>query len=344
MGNWRGQTLQTLTPPTVKNYPESKEILEMLEGAKNILLALHISPDADSVGSNLAFSRFLKTKNIEHQIFSVDPPPDFLSFLSGFENLKHKDPREEVENFDTIVFLDSAAPERVTRHEHGIPLNGKSVVVIDHHHTNSGFGDINLIDAKASSTGEILYKLLSEWKYEIPSDVATSLLCAICGDTGNFRFATTPETLSTASELVEKGASLRDIDFNLYKKVPLKMLKYQAAIINKLELVAAGNVKFAYAAMSKQEVEALGGDEFAKEGSGQLGNIEEVDFGLVIKEDEDSTVGGSFRARTDVDVSELAQLFGGGGHKAAAGFHTKIEGSFEETKKDILKKITDHLE
>ncbi len=239
--------------------------------------------------------------------------------------------------------MDSADVNRTTRHEHGIPVEGKNVINIDHHHTNPRFGQINLIDAKACSTAEIVYNLFIKWGYEISTETANCLLCAISGDTESFRWSTTSNTFIAAANLLEKGASLKDVDFNLYRRVPLQALKYQAEVIQNAQTFDVGGKRLLFAAMPSEKVKDLGGLEFAHGGAQQMNNIEGIDIGIVIYEEEDGFISGGLRARTDVDVSEIAALFGGGGHKAAAGFHIKIKGDFEQKKKYILEKIVDYL-
>lgn len=327
----------------MKNYPEAPAILEKIKLAKNILLCLHISPDADSVGANLAMSAFLASQNIKHKIVSADTLPHPLSFLEGYETIEQKDPRDVSQDFDTLLFLDSAAAERITRHKHGIPFENKTVVVIDHHHSNPRFGQINIIDAEASSTGEIIYYLFNQWNFKISPQTANYLLAAISGDTGNFRFQTTAQTLKAAADLIEKGASLQDTNFNLYRRIPLPTLQYQAEVIQSAQKIEVGSTKFLFAAMPSEKIKELGGLEYAHGGSQQMNDIEGIDFGVVIDEEEDGFVAGSLRSRTGIDVSEIAALFGGGGHIAAAGFHTKIEGTFEEKKRYVLEKIIKYL-
>ncbi|MBI4028837.1 MAG: DHH family phosphoesterase [Candidatus Blackburnbacteria bacterium] len=325
------------------NYSESVTIKEALESSTKVFLALHINPDGDSVGSNLALSSYLKSLGKTVEIWAADAPPLNLDFLSHFGNITNKDPHEaDFEKFDLVVLLDSPEVARITRHEHlGLPT--QRVVVIDHHETNTKFGSVNLVDGKASSTGEILYKLFEDWGVAIDSKIATDLLTAIAADTGTFRWITSDSTLAAASQLIKYGADLEEVNFNLYNRTPLKEIQYQAEVVRKLKQETSGKYNFVWAATSFPEIKSLGGTEFAVGGSDIAKTIDGVDFALVLREEEKGVMTGSLRSRTQVDVARIASIFGGGGHVAAAGFMMRFSGSFEEKVREVIEKIKDYL-
>ena len=324
----------------MKTYKESNQILEEIKSKKNILLCLHVNPDGDSIGSNLAFAAILETMQKKAAIYSVDEPQENLDFLPGFKNIIQKDPNvANFEELDLIIFLDTSEKLRATRHKH-LPLpDNLSTIVIDHHSTNEGFGKLNLVDGDASSTGEILFSLFSEWNIKIDKDTTLCLLSAIASDTGTFRWATTNHTLETASKLIQLGANLNKANFNLYSRTPFEMLKYQAEVVRKMRLDESNGKKFLWAATSYEEIENMGGIKFAVGGSDLGKTVEDTDFCIVLREEEKGVMTASLRSRTDIDVSRMASLFGGGGHKAASGFIIKFEGKFENKVNEIINKI-----
>ena len=220
----------------MKIYKEAQAILDKINVAKNILLFLHVNPDGDSIGSNLALARVLEGMGKNAAIYSADEPQENLDFLPGLEKVIREDPNKaDFEKYDLLIFLDSAEGLRVTRHDH-LPVPEKlPTIVIDHHSTNEGYGQVNLIDSTASSTSEILYSLFESWKTKIDPGTANCLLAAIFSDTGTLRWATNENTLEAASQLIKNGANLEKINFNLYSRTPLNMVKYQAEVVRRMK-------------------------------------------------------------------------------------------------------------
>ncbi|OGY15364.1 MAG: hypothetical protein A3H88_02100 [Candidatus Blackburnbacteria bacterium RIFCSPLOWO2_02_FULL_44_9] len=326
------------------DYPEAPQILESINKTNTVLLALHINPDSDSVGSNLALALVLKNLGKTVEIYSADVPPQNLDFLPAYSQITLKDPKEiDIGKFKLAIFLDSSDKLRITRHEHLSLPGGITTVVIDHHQTNTRFAQINLVDPKASSTGEILFNLFSFWKTKITPEIATCLLTAMAGDTGTFRWATTESTLDVASRLIKLGAGLKEINFNLYQRTPLEQVRYQAEVVRKMKIKQAGNTKFVWAATSFEEIEALGGSKFAVGGSDIGKTVEGADFTLVLREEEKGIMTGSFRSRTDIDVAKIAELFGGGGHKAAAGLMIRFNEPFKNKVEEVINKVGEYL-
>lgn len=329
------------------NYKTSYKILELIKNAKNILLALHISPDMDSLGSNLAMYQVLKKLGLKKvDIYSADILPPNFDFLPLSKIIIHKDVgREDLSLYDLFITLDSADKLRVTRinKDYQIPVKTK-VVNIDHHKSNPKYGNINIIDSTVCSTGELLYLIFEDWGIKINSNTATCLLSAMCGDTGTFRYpSTSSQTLEIAGKLIKSGAEYKKINFNLYQRTPFSVLRYLSFIFGKLEIIKEGNTSFSWVTISKDELKLLGGPEVSRGASDFLGTIDETDFGVLIKEEEKGLVSGSLRGRLNINVAKIAQIFNGDGHINAAGFRLNHKNSFEVAKKEILIKIKKHL-
>lgn len=330
----------------MKQYKESQQILEKIKESKNVLLSLHVSPDADSVGSNFAMVQALKQLAKKVLVISSDQLPGSMTFLPGAKEILVKDiSKMNLGNFDLFITLDSAAPEMITESDNFVFPKGFSTVVIDHHVTNSNYGNINLVDDKAGATGEILYNLFIDWNIHITADIAQCLLAAISADTGSFRFANSSDTFHIAGELLDYGASMQELNFNLYGRMSIQTARLWGEILSQIELREASGYKFVWTAVPNEVIKNAGeGADASGLSTVFFSSIEGTDFGLLLVEDKVGEVRGSLRSRTGIDISHLAQLFGGGGHKAASGFKVKIEDSLEKTVNNVLERIEEYLE
>lgn len=329
----------------MKPYKEAQEILQKINSAKNILLSFHLDADPDSIGSNLGFALVLKGLDKNVLVISPDGVNTQFSYLAGMETVDEKDIRDiNQEDFDLYISLDTAAPKMVTHHNNFIFPKDK-IIVIDHHKTNSAFGEISLIDGEIGSCSELLYWLCAGWDLKLDKNIATSFMTGIVGDTGAFRYSSgvTPYTFRAASELLALGADYNKICYTIYQNTPLETLKYWGLVLSKLKLEEVNKVKFVYSSTSFEEISKVSKPQFVYGAASVfLQTVKDVDFGLLITEEEKGVLGGSFRGRTDIDVSELASLFEGGGHKVAAGFTVKGY-SFEDGEKYILETIKNFL-
>lgn len=325
----------------MKTYSLSDKILAELRGVKSsVLLSLHINPDADSVGSNLALQAVLKRFGKTVQVISPEGIPSNLDFLPNLASIQYKDITQiDFSQFGMLVALDVSELQMI--HPKLTPSmlpDSLKIIVIDHHRTNEKFGDINLVDEKAGSTGEVLYRLFTSWQVKITLEIATFLLTSICGDTGTFRFAANRESLQIASILMEKGASLAEINFNLYQRLSLSSLKLWQMVLENLKTEKYSSGLFVYSVLPHSVFES---EDIDIRGAANifLQSVEGTDFGILLTEERKGVIKGSLRARRNVDVSKIAGLFGGGGHKGAAGFRVEVKKSFEETVQKILEKI-----
>jgi phosphoesterase RecJ-like protein len=238
--------------------------------------------------------------------------------------------------FDLFIVLDSSswyfASGMKKKDIPNIPL-----IVIDHHKTNTKFGDLNLIDANVSSTAEILYLVFKDWGIEINKNMATNLLTGIIGDTGVFKFpGTTARTLAIAKELMTKGADKDKIVFHLYFSLGLNQFKFWGEVLRRMQLDKEH--KFVWSAIPYETFIKYGGREDLKESAASMffQSVKGSDFGVVMLEEEKGKLNVSLRSRTGLDVSLIAAKLGGGGHRYAAG--GGVEGlSFDKMVEKVLK-------
>lgn len=320
------------------NYKESKLILAEIKKAKRILVNCHRGPDLDSIGSALAMKYVLKSLDKEVTVICPSEKlyPD-LSFLKDYERIsKNIDfNKYDFSNYDLLVTLDSSNWEMVTS-DKSIPLVKLPIIVVDHHHTNTHYGMINLVDSKRSAVAEILYLLFNDWKIEIDKDIATALLTGILGDTGIFKFPNTSDkTFEIAYKLMKFGADKNLIIDNTFRNYDFKLIKFWGEVLNLAKLDK--KYKFVYSFIPYEIYEKWGKQENAKEIATDLfaQSTKGTNFGFVGLEVEKNKLSLSFRSKMDFDTSIVAMELGGGGHKAASG--AKITGlPFEEAVEKVL--------
>jgi len=317
------------------NYKESKKILEKIKKAKKILVNCHRGPDSDSVGSALALSMVLKDMDKDVTVICPSDIPSDLQFLEGADKVWRVNfTTFNFPDYDLFMILDSSNYSLVT----GLKDSDKpsiDSIVIDHHFSNEGFGDLNLVDPDATSTGEILYRVFEDWKTDLSRDVAESLLTGIMGDTGTFQYQNVGEkTLRVAADLISKGADKDKIVFNLYRNIEFKELKMWGKFIENMMIEDI----FVWSAIPQSVYKDFGEYTDVKADVANLffPIVKGTEFGIVMVETSENTLSVSFRSRTDFDVSRIAKEIGGGGHKTAAA--TRIEGmTFQEAVNKVLK-------
>ncbi|MEK9152331.1 MAG: DHHA1 domain-containing protein, partial [Patescibacteria group bacterium] len=198
--------------------------------------------------------------------------------------------------------------------------NHPTIINFDHHATNTNFGDINVLDVGASSTAEVVYHFLHSGNVDISREIATCLLTGILTDTGSFSNpATTASSLEAASDLLRRGASIHEVARRLMRNKPMEALRLWGLVLARLKYDAKLGV--ATTAIFRRDLEDSGVEEEHVEGlSNFLNSFLNAKVVLVLKELPDGKVKGSFRTADELDVSVIAKLMGGGGHKKAAGF------------------------
>lgn len=325
------------------NFKQSPEILDKFNSATKILVNCHHKPDADSVGSALAMASVLKFIGKEVKIICPSEIPSTLHFL-----YKYYEVQPEVIDFnqfdfsqwDLLLTLDSSAWDRVAGRGDIPKPDNLQIIVIDHHETNTKFGNINLVHPEYGANSELLYHFLSDIKYELGIEfnnpnIAPALLTGIIGDTGGLRFPEADrDTVIIASDLMQ-FADKNEIIFNLYQQYSLQLLEFWGEILKNLKVDEEG--KFAWSAVNRETYAKYGRLEGSKSEIADklFQSIEGTDFGMVIVEENEGYVGVSLRSRTGFDVSKIAVKLSGGGHVyAAAG---RLEGkNFDEAVSEIL--------
>lgn len=302
----------------------NKKIFDSISRANNILLISHQRPDGDTLGSALALAELFLNLDKKYTLFCLNKPSPYFYFLPKIENIFYSLENLFFDQFDLIITLDCGDLRQTGIEDELLKAMDKiSLINIDHHKTNENFGHLNLVVEEASSTSEIVYRLLNHFNFTIDKDIATCLLTGILTDTGNFtNAATNVASLKIASDLLMRGATFSQITLNISKNKPLATLKLWGRILSRLEKNELGVVStiitlndFEEGVLEREAIEGI---------ANFLNNLSEANIILVLREEENGSIKGSLRSNNNaIDVSEIAKLLGGGGHRKAAGFTIK---------------------
>jgi phosphoesterase RecJ-like protein len=314
------------------------EIHETLRGCRRILVASHLRPDADALGSTIAAALWLQQEGHEVTAWNEDGMLKKFAFLPS-SHLVTK-PSDTLSSFDAILALDTSVKNRL-----GTILDIASapiLICIDHHKSNDGYADLNLIDSSRPATGEILTKAFLDQGITISSEMASNLFAAISTDTGSFQYhGTGAETFEIAAELIRRGVNVAEISRSLYESQPRRRLELlRHALINAR---FSCNDRVASFSLSLADVALLG--VIPEDNEGIIDNLRSVDgvqAAAFFEELPEGKVRLSLRSKdTGFDASALCAQFGGGGHPMASG--ARIRGSLQEVEQRVLTAICEAL-
>lgn len=313
-------------------------IIQVIKGASKIALLPHISADGDALGSSLALALALKKNNREVDILLEEEIPQIYSFLPGIQYSKRY--YRKLTGYDLVVAVDAGDLGRLGKR---LEVFESAIVTvnIDHHSTNSEFAVHNYVDTRSAAVGEMIYQLIDSMGVELDKDISTCIYVAIATDTGGFRFSnTTSLTHRIASELINKGINVADISQRVFDTTSYEKVKLLGAAIDALELLENGKV--AFISLSNQIIRQNGAKEEDCDGIVNIGrNIRGVKVAAMLRQLETGEVKVNLRSSSDIDVSAIASLYSGGGHKKAAGY--TVKGNLDEVKNRLLEDIREVL-
>ena len=321
---------------------------EILKYAKSAVIIGHRSPDGDAIGSATAFSQCLKKMGLSHKVIMPDAFPPFLDWIPGSEEvlIYDQDPSSVAEfiiQADVVFCLDFNRLDRVGSMSKFLMESAGKKVLVDHHLHPAPDFDLSFSDTAASSTCELIYRLIEAYdrNMDLPVEFYTSVYCGLLTDTGSFKYNVHPDTHRIAGEIIGKGIVPHDVQSSLFDVNSLDRLKLLGHLLSeRLEEFPEKN-----ASLMTLNAEVLAKYNYIP------GDTEGfVNYGLSLKgctftalaSEKDGVVKISFRSKGDVDVNVIAkEAFGGGGHKNAAGARTEL--SLEEVEKIIKKIIQEKL-
>lgn len=297
---------------------EVREAADAIAGASDLVMACHIGPDGDALGSMLGLATAARDQG--KKVWPSFGTPFELANEYRFLPTDLLVPPDEIpDDPDLVVAFDTGSLTRLG--ELGSVVHkAKKVVLIDHHVTNEGFGDISLVDPDVSSTAELTLAVLRRLSWPITPVVATCLLTGIVTDTGRFQYSNTgPRTLVAAAQLVAAGARPEVIGRHVYEETPFGYLKVASAVAGRAVLETEH--AFVWSVLYPQDLEEAGVGRGEVDGLIDLVRLpREADVAALFKVIDDTTVKGSLRSRGRVDVGSIAEELGGGGHHNASGF------------------------
>jgi phosphoesterase RecJ-like protein len=301
-----------------------------IRAAKSIAITCHINPDGDALGSllglGLAIERGYPEKSVT--FLAQDGVPYIYRFLPGSDRiLTTSGPRD----FDLFIVVDSGDLSRVGANIKPLVDGAREVLDIDHHVGDGAFGDVRLLDNRAAATAEIIFDLLNELDLPITEEIATCLFTGVITDTGSFRFMNvTPRTLRVSAALIESGASPSLIAEQVFDNRPFAATKLLGLALSTLSSASDG--KIAWATVSQEAFAEAGATDEDTEGFiNPIRAVRGTEIALLFREVAPGRVRISLRSTENVDVSKLANKFGGGGHRMASGcsFHGPLPDAVE---------------
>ena len=308
------------------------EILKQIQKAEKIVILTHESPDGDAVGSSLAMK--LIVEKLEKTADVIIPEYSRLfNFLPSAEAIMTD---SEIKNYDLAISVDCATLKRMAKKEYF--ENAKSTIVIDHHGSNTMYGDLNYVNPASPACCEVLAGMLKYYEIDITKDIGTCLMTGIITDTGGFRHVgITPETFEFTADLIRLGVDVPDIYKRTLNTKTRANFELSKRVMDRMEILEDGKVTFTY--MNKKDEEEVGAEPGDHEGLVEIGrDIEGVEVSIFIRQKENEEAYKiSMRSGNKVNVSDICFLFGGGGHPRAAG--ALIQGNVEQVKEKVMKEV-----
>jgi phosphoesterase RecJ-like protein len=301
----------------LKHHPQIVDrILDAIREAKTVCIVGHIRPDGDCIGSQLGLMHALRAEGKRVVCWNQDNVPQKYRFLDPDRDFEKP---KQGEKFDLVIATDCASYERLGKVAECITKR-KQLVNIDHHESNTRYGDINWVSPREPSTGELIHRLLKTARWPITPRIADLLFTAVSTDTGSFQYPNTrPGSFHVGADLVTRGANLSKICDEVYQSFPLSRARLLKHVYSKFKLTH--NDRIAYFWLKKADLARTGTDSDDTEGLiDHIRAIEPVVVACVFEELEPELTRISLRSKSkDVNVSEICGQFGGGGHPAAAG-------------------------
>ena len=292
------------------------EILDQIRRGQRFLIAIHVRPDGDSIGSSLALRYALQAIGKQVVMLRVDEIPSALRFLPGIDDFVL--PGEVEGEFDAVLFLDCGGLERVGDAQEVI-ARAKVKINIDHHLSNSRFGDINYIDDQAAAVGEIVIKLIRDLGVELNWPIAMGIYVALVTDTGSFQFeSTSSETHRIAADLLDAGVRPAAVARQVWENKPIAWLRLLQKALSSLKITDNGQIS--WITISQETLAQTGATASDTEGLVSYARmIDGVEAAALFFEEEPDVIKVSLRSNRWLNVSEVAKQFNGGGHARAAG-------------------------
>jgi phosphoesterase RecJ-like protein len=320
-----------------------KPFVELVHRHQRFLLTTHVRPDGDGIGSILALGEVLEQMGKEARLVLLSSFPPRYRFLDPDQHIeKFTQPGDNWRNTDAVIVMDTGTWNQLGDFAPFLRGLMTQKIVIDHHQTQDDLGALRFVDTSAEATGRLCFEAIQALGQPLSEISANALLVALGMDTGWFQHSnTTAASFALAGELVKAGAMPNPISDHLFQNNPLPRLKLTGLMLERLEATCGGEVACSeihladYAATGATPADTEDLVNYTRSVAG-------VEVGLLFIEQPKGGVKVSFRSRSRVDVARLAEQFGGGGHKRAAG--ATLQGTLAETRQRVLEAVSTALD
>lgn len=314
------------------------EAIDIINSSKNIFIASHINPDGDNIGSSLSLALALKKINKNVIVLSTEDVPNDYVFLPGIDLIKEYN--DNLGKIDLLITVDSSDVDRLGENK-DLLNQSTSVINIDHHISNTNFGDVNIVCPTLAATGELIYYLIKRMKIDLDEDIATNIYAAISTDSGKFSYeSVSSDTHRIVADLIDAGISVKDININLYENDSIESTNLLIKTLASLKVY--DNNRIATVSISKKMLKETNTTLNDAEGIVSfIRSIGPVEVSCLLKEVENNEIKISLRSKKYVDVASICKVFGGGGHIRAAG--CTIYGDLDTAEATVVKEILKNI-
>ncbi|MCC7307242.1 MAG: bifunctional oligoribonuclease/PAP phosphatase NrnA [Acidobacteria bacterium] len=312
------------------------QVVELIENKQRFGITTHIKPDGDGVGSSLGLCWLLKSLGKSAEVIVHGEIPPAYHSLPGADEIQHVEAVGKT--YDAIFVIECSDLERP-----GIAgLEDQFTVNIDHHATSEHFGTINWIDSTASAVGEMIYNLCKAIGGRVTKEIAECVYMALVTDTGSFHFSNTTErTLKVASELVKAGVKPAVVSEAVYNNYPWSRIELMRQVLGTVRRDETGRIAFLRQTLKMREsAGAVDGDN-----NGFVNiplSARDILAAVYMREVGPNEYRASLRSKGDINVAKVAEAFGGGGHRNAAGL--KVEGDWDEKEAELVAAVREAVE
>lgn len=294
-------------------------IIKGLKEYDRFSILTHVSPDGDTLGSGIAMQLLIESMGKTAEVICEEPVPRIYGYLPNASRVVL--PQDAV-GYECVISCDCADKQRFKKSDF-IFEAAKHTMAVDHHFTNKGYANANLIVPKASASCEVVYDLIRAMDMPISREMAVCIYTGIVTDTGNLTYSnTTPHSIRIVAELLESGLNITQINRFIYRTVPYVKTRLQGHVLSNMKLEAEGRIGIATVTVG--EMDQYGATNEDCEGIvDSVRDVESVRIAVFIREGRDGTYKVSLRSKECADVGRIAGKYGGGGHAAAAGYSSK---------------------
>jgi bifunctional oligoribonuclease and PAP phosphatase NrnA len=321
--------------PTAATETPVARICDAIRARRRFLITSHARPDGDSIGSQLAMLFALEALGKEVHVVNADPAPEHYMDFPGMDRIEIA--RHVHSDADALIVMECSDLARTNVEG----LAGRFTINIDHHAGNTGFGDLRWFDESAAACGEMVFDLIRALGVPLTTEIATHIYLAILTDTGSFHHShITPRTFDICRQTVEAGVNPSAMARRVFDSNSFGKLKLIGAMLDEMELLDAGRLAVLY--LNDALLNATGTTYNDTEGLINLPlTAREIQAVVFFKQGADGEIRVSMRSKYDVDVRAVAEGYGGGGHKNAAGF--TVREPLDKAKPDILRRVKEAI-